>query len=99
MKWTNAISTVSAILSFISLAMIQVLHCNTVADFVAKCETDIIPQAYLAYTSMFFLGVTLLLKALRPGGWVYGWFAPTAVVVPESKAAPGVVTPAQVASK
>jgi hypothetical protein len=99
MKWTNALGTISAVLSFISLAMIQLLHCSSTGDLTAKCETDLIPAPWLAYTSMFFLAVTLALKAVRPGGFIASMFGQTAVVVPDSKSGPGVVTKAQVAAK
>ena len=47
---------------------------------------------------MIFGGVALATKAVRPGGFLNSMFGSTAVVVPESKSGPGVVTKSQVAS-
>ena len=53
----------------------------------------------MVMASAVFGLLTLLLKAFRPGGVFASLFGETVVVVPDTQSAPGVVTPAQVASK
>ena len=52
----------------------------------------------MVFASAGFGVMTLVLKAMRPGGMLASLFGQTAVVVADAKAAPGVVTRAQVAS-
>lgn len=99
MKWTNLASTITAILTIITGIMSQLLHCTSTGDLTATCSGDILPAKYLVIASSVFGILTLVLKALRPGGILNSMFGQTAVVVPETSAAPGVVTPSQVASK
>lgn len=98
MKWTNALGTITAVLTLVAAIMSQLLHCTSTGDLAAICTGDIIPAAYMVYASAAFGVITLILKALRPGGPLASLFGPTAVVVPDAKSAPGVVTPTQVAS-
>lgn len=99
MKWTNLASTITAILTVITGIMSQLLHCTSTGDLAATCTGDLLPAAYMIYASTAFGVLTLILKSLRPGGILASMFGQTVVVVPDAKAAPGVVTPAQVASK
>lgn len=99
MKWTNALGTVTSVLTIITAIMSQLLHCTSTGDLAATCTGDILPAAYMVYASAVFGVLTLILKAVRPGGMLASMFGQTAVVVPDGKNAPGVVTPAQVASK
>ena len=97
MKWTNAIGTITAILAVISAVMTQVLQCTGV-DLTAVCSAPWLGK-YAAIAGMIFGGVALATKAVRPGGFLNSMFGSTAVVVPESKSGPGVVTKSQVASQ
>lgn len=99
MKWTNALGTITAVLTIITGIMSQLLHCTSTGDLAATCTGDILPAKYMVYASAAFGIITLVLKLLRPGGPLASLFGQTAVVVPEAKNAPGVVTPAQVAAK
>lgn len=99
MRWTNLASTITAVLTIITGIMSQLLHCTSVGDLAATCTGDLIPAAYMVYASALFGVLTLILKALRPGGMLNSLFGETAVVVPDGKNAPGVVTPSQVASR
>lgn len=98
-KFTNAASTVAAVLMVLSGVMTQVLGCKMEGDAVATCSASFLPPKYAVMAALFFAATTLVLKLLRPGGALASLFGPTAVVVPEDKSKPGVVTPAQVASK
>lgn len=99
MKWTNLASTITAVLTIITGIMSQLLHCSSTGDLTATCSGDILPAKYMVIASSLFGILTLVLKAFRPGGIFASLFGETAVVVPEAKAAPGVVTPSQVASQ
>lgn len=99
MKFTNLASTITAILTIVTGIMSQLLHCTSTGDLAATCTGDLLPAAYMVYASAVFGLITLVLKALRPGGVLASLFGQTAVVVPADKAKPGVVTPAQVASQ
>ena len=99
MKFTNLASTITAVLTVLTGIMSQLLHCSSTGDLAATCTGDILPAKYMVIASSVFGILTLILKAFRPGGLLHSFFGETAVVVPESKAAPGVVTPAQVAAK
>lgn len=98
-SFTNAASTVAAFLMVVSGVMTQVLGCQMEGDATATCGAAFLPPKYAAMAAMFFAATTLILKLVRPGGALASLFGPTAVVVPETKAGPGVVTRAQVASK
>ena len=99
MKWTNLVSTITAVLTVITGIMSQLLHCTSTGDLTATCSGDLLPAKYLVIASSVFGILTLILKSFRPGGILASLFGETAVVVPEAKSAPGVVTPAQVAAK
>jgi len=99
MKFTNLASTITAVLTVLTGIMSQLLHCTSAGDLAATCSGDILPAKYMVYASAVFGMLTLILKALRPGGMLHSMFGETAVVVPQSKSGPGTVTPAQVASK
>lgn len=99
MKFTNLLSTVTAVLTVITGIMSQLLHCTSTGDMAATCTGDLLPAKYMVIASMVFGALTLALKAVRPGGILNSMFGETAVVVPAAKSAPGVVTKAQVASK
>lgn len=99
MKWTNLASTITAVLTVITGIMAQLLHCTSTGDLAATCTGDLLPAKYMVLATSAFGILTLVLKSLRPGGILHSLFGETAVVVPEAKAAPGVVTPSQVAAK
>lgn len=99
MKFTNLASTITAILTVITGIMSQLLHCSSTGDLAATCSGDLLPAKYMIIASSVFGILTLVLKSLRPGGILASLFGETAVVVPDAKSAPGVVTKAQVAAK
>lgn len=99
MKWTNLASTITAVLTVITGIMSQLLHCTSTGDMAATCTGDILPAKYMVLATSVFGILTLILKSLRPGGILASLFGETAVVVPDGKNAPGVVTKAQVAAK
>lgn len=99
MNFTNAAGTVTAILTVLSTVMASVLKCEPVADLTAKCSASFLSPDLAGYAAAGFAVLTIILKLLRPGGALGSLFGATAVVVPDGKGAPGVVTKAQVASK
>ena len=99
MKFTNLASTITAVLTIITGIMAQLLTCTSTGDLQATCTGTILPAKYMVMASAVFGLLTLLLKAFRPGGVFASLFGETVVVVPDTQSAPGVVTPAQVASK
>lgn len=99
MKFTNLASTITAVLTIITGIMSQLLTCTSTGDLTATCTGTILPAKYMVIASAVFGILTLILKALRPGGPFASFFGETAVVVPETKNAPGVVTPSQVAAQ
>jgi lysylphosphatidylglycerol synthetase-like protein (DUF2156 family) len=99
MKWTNLVSTITAVLTAVTGIMATLFHCSSTGDLAATCSGDILPAKYMVIASSVFGVLTLVLKMFRPGGIFASLFGETAVVVPEAKSAPGVVTPAQVASQ
>lgn len=94
MKFTNLASTITSILTILSGLMVQLLHCTSTGDLAAVCTGDILPAQYMGYATIFFGGVTLLLKFLRPGPTAASLFGQTAVVT--STPGVGTVTPEQV---
>jgi hypothetical protein len=99
MNLTNLFGTVTAILTIVSGIMTQLLGCVTDAAGVTVCTSTLLPAKYTVIAAGAFGILTLILKAMRPGGFLHSLFGPTAVVVPPDKSGPGVVTPAQVAAK
>lgn len=99
MNLTNAFGTVTAVLTALSAIMAQVLSCEPVAELAAKCDAAFLSPSMAAYSAAAFAVLTIVLKMLRPGGVLRSLFGSTAVVVPEAKSGPGVVTKAQVAAK
>ena len=99
MNLTNAFGTVTAILTVLSTVMASVLKCEAVGDLGAKCGASFLSPELAAWAAAGFGILTIILKLLRPGGALASLFGATAVVVPDSKSAPGVVTKAQVAAK
>ncbi|CAB5079533.1 hypothetical protein UFOVP143_10 [uncultured Caudovirales phage] len=97
MKWTNALGTITAVITLLLGAMTSLLHCSSVGGLQATCTGDILPAAYMGYAGIAFGLLTLVLKAVRPGGFLASLFGQTAVV--SATPSVGTVTPAQVASK
>ena len=99
-KYSNLLSTIALILSAITGIMAKLLNCSSTGDLTAVCTgSGLIPTQYLGIVAGTFAVLGLILKSVRPGGFINSMFGQTAVVVPDAKSAPGVVTPAQVASK
>ncbi len=99
MNWTNALGTITAILTMVAGVMTQVLGCSATDAGAAACTSTILPSAYMVWAAMAFGALTFILKLLRPGGPLRSLFGTTAVVVPDSSshAGAGTVSPAQVA--
>lgn len=99
-KYSNLLSTISLVLTALTGLMAKLLNCTSTGDLTATCTgNDLIPAAYMGYAAVVFAILTLALKAVRPGGFINSWFGQTAVVVPDNKAKPGVVTKSQVMSQ
>lgn len=101
MNWTNILGTITTICTLLAGAMAQVFGCS-VADgaIVGQCTSTMLPAKYMFFVACAFGVITLISKAIRPGGPLRGLFGSTAVVVPETSknSGPGTVTPAQVAA-
>lgn len=99
MKWTNALGTVTAVLTLLMGLMTQLFNCSSTGDLTATCTGTILPAQYMGYAAVVFGILTLVLKFIRPGGPLASLFGPTAVVVPDAKSGAGTVTPSQVAAQ
>ena len=99
MNPTNLLSTITAILTIVTGLMTQLLGCATDAAGITVCTSSILPTKYMVIATGIFGVLTVISKLFRPGGALHSLFGQTAVIVPADKAAPGVVTPAQVAAK
>lgn len=99
MNLTNLFGTVTAVLSILTGIMTQLLGCAADATGAIVCTSTLLPAKYMMIAAGVFGVLTMIAKLMRPGGALHSLFGPTAVVVPEDKSAPGVVTPSQVSSK
>lgn len=97
MKFTNLFGTITAILTVISTVMASVLKCEAVGEAAAACSASWLSPQLATYAAAAFGILTLVLKAMRPGGMLHSLFGQTAVVNEAGGA--GVVTTEQVASK
>lgn len=99
MNATNAIGTITAILTLLIGVMTQLLGCSAASDGIsATCTSTIFPASYMVWAAVIFGILTLVLKLVRPGGALRSLFGATAVVVPDAQNAPGVASKSQVAS-
>lgn len=99
-KYANILSTVSLVLTALTGIMAKLLGCSDTGNLTATCTGGgLLPAAYVGTAAVIFSILSLFAISTRPGGFIASMFGVTVVVVPESKSAPGVVTPAQVASK
>lgn len=99
-RFTNLFGTITAILAVVSGIMATVLGCTQDAvTNITVCAVEWLPPQYAVIAGAIFGGLSLISKAMRPGGFLYSLFGSTAVVVPadSSKSTVGTVTPAQVA--
>jgi uncharacterized membrane protein YphA (DoxX/SURF4 family) len=96
---TNAFGTISAISGTITAALMKLGCTPGATDFAATCTVPWLPAQYTAYVAILFGVLTVVGKAVRPGGLLHSLFGGTAVIVPETnpKSGPGTVTPEQVA--
>lgn len=99
MNFTNLLGTITAILTVVTGIMTQLLGCVADATGTVVCSSTIFPAKYMAIAAAVFGVLTVISKLLRPGGALHSLFGSTAVVVPDDKNAPGVVTKAQVDAK
>lgn len=98
MNLTNILGTIAAIVAIAMSLATDILGCSVNAAGVTTCAASWIPPALAGYAVMFFSGLLLISKVIRPGGPLRGLFGSTAVIVPPVEAKPGVVTPGQVAA-
>lgn len=99
LNYTNILGTIAAIVAVVGAAMTNILGCVTDAAGITTCSASWLTPGMAGYAIIAFSGIQLIAKAIRPGGWLRGWFGATAVVVPPHEATTGTVTPAQVAAK
>lgn len=99
MNLTNILGTIAAIVAIGTQLSTDILGCKVDAAGVTTCAASWLPPQMAAYAVMFFSGLLLISKIIRPGGPLRGLFGTTAVVVPADVAGPGTVTPTQVSSK
>jgi hypothetical protein len=99
MSFTNAFGTVTAVLTALSAFLVSIGCAAGATDFSATCAVPWLPPTWMPILAGIFGTLTFVLKLARPGGALASLFGRTAVIVPEAKSAPGVVTKAQVASK
>lgn len=98
---TNILGTITAICTMLTGIMAQLFGC-TAADgaITGTCTSTMFSPKYMLWISIAFGIITLVSKAIRPGGPLRGLFGTTAVVVSEDSkhSVAGTVTPAQVAT-
>lgn len=99
MNPTNILGTITAFLTIITGIMTQLLGCVADASGAVVCSSTLFPAKYMAIAAAIFGILTVIAKLMRPGGALHSLFGMTAVVVPETKAGPGVVTAEQVSAK
>lgn len=101
MNWTNILGTITTLCTLLTGVLAQVFGC-TVADgaIVGQCTSTMLPAKYMFFVACGFGVITLISKAIRPGGPLRGLFGTTAVIVPETSkhSTAGTVTPEQVAA-
>jgi len=97
-KLTNSFGTITGILTAISAFMVSIGCAPGATDFAATCAVPWLPPSWMPILAGVFGVLTLLGKAMRPGGWLHSLFGGTAVIVPATSAnsGPGTVTPSQV---
>jgi len=95
--FTNSFGTISAFCISIT-AWLASQGCLSTGDFAATCTIPWVPASIMPYVTMVFVGLTLVGKLTRPGGWLRSLFGGTAVVVSADKpqSVAGTVTPEQV---
>lgn len=100
MNITNFLGTVSAAVTIIMGIMVNVLGCAVPpGGEAAVCSASWLSPAWAGIATVGFAALVIASKLVREGGPLRGLFGSTAVIVPPKDAAPGVVTPAQVASQ
>jgi len=99
MNLTNVLGTIAAIVAIAASLMTDIAGCSVDAAGVTTCAASWLSPKLAAYAVLFFSGIQLVSKMIRPGGPLRGLFGSTAVVVPQGESKPGVVTEAQVESK
>ena len=96
---TNAFGTVTGILTAISAFLVSIGCAPGASDFAATCAVPWLPPGWMPILAGVFGVLTLIGKAVRPGGFLHSMFGGTAVIVPASQSGVGTVTPNQVASQ
>lgn len=95
-KLTNSLGTITGILTALTAFMVSIGCVPGATDFAATCAVPWLPPSWMPILAGVFGGLTLIGKMLRPGGFLHSLFGGTAVIVPETVAGPGTVTPEQV---
>lgn len=97
-KLTNSFGTITGILTALSAFLVSIGCAPGATDFAATCTVPWLPPSWMPILAGIFGVLTLLGKAMRPGGFLHSLFGGTAVIVPASSPASvaGTVTPEQV---
>lgn len=96
---SNFFQTILIVLAGAIPLVISILGCTTLPDGVTvDCSASWIGPVYAGIASAVLMGLVVLLKAFGGGAPGTGLVAKMVPVVPVDKAAPGVVTAAQVAA-
>lgn len=95
---TNLLGTIGALVAIAMSLATDILGCSTSAIGVTTCSASWLSPQLAGYAVLFFSGVALISKVIRPGGPLRGLFGSTAVIVGKDEAKVGVVTAAQVAA-
>ena len=98
MNLTNILGTIAAIVAISASLATDILGCAVDAAGVTTCSASWLTPTLAAYAVIFFSGIQLISKVIRPGGPLRGLFGSTAVIVGKDEAKVGVVTAAQVAA-
>ena len=100
MNMTNALGSISAVVTVVLAVMTNVLGCTVPeGSEVAQCSASFLSPAWAGVAMVVFAGLTLVSKLARPGGVLRSLLGGTAVIVPETspKSTAGTVTPEQAA--
>lgn len=94
-QFTNAFGTIALVCAGITGWLTQ-QGCISTGDLLATCSISWLPTSIMPYVTGAFIVLTLVGKAVRPGGLLHSMLGGTAVVSPTPSV--GTVTPSQVKS-
>lgn len=95
----NLVRTLIGLLTIVVTVMSGVLGCAIGNSGVTVCYASGLSPKYAGYAVVVFVIADWILKAIQPGGALYGLFGASAPVVPSSSpnSVAGTATPEQVA--